>query len=689
MSYFMYGGKLTYPDYLLAQGFVDEIKSESQGASARVSLAVSDQTRQIVASDEALARENIREMHEGVDRLSGHIQEGLGRVAEKVEEGFQMLSYEIGAVSQGIDNLTAKFHWGFGQMLASQGRMNDSLSALVSIAKTPAQTAAYEHYEIARDAFRQGLYAECLESLDRATNGDHTSSGYKLEWRFHQLKGTVHLGFVGCDTGLVDLTKAEESFLMAARYAKADFPSHAAQGLLSAGWAAYCQGKMRESLIYTEQAISADPDLAEALFQCAKVSMAVGNVDGALTFLQKLIEKDSFYIIKIAGDEDFKKNINAVNVWFDSLRVSKIKETFRDFEKFIKWEEIEKLSSDMNTDDALCMLAKQIISTPLLDILGCQDLFTDKCRILLRAIKINPIVVMQDGFAVKCKVPHLVSSIQEESYIVFEQQPFEEEYLERIIIRKGGLFCKEISELRTQKRIVMKDVETQKMRYNDIVTEEYEFKDYVSKKMQILSSITGGVITEIEFCYVPETALTSKDGTTNSKNFHAFYISRYPITQKQWIAVMDTNPSYFQNENGPVESVSQKDCYSFLHAVGHTLQGWALDLPTVEEWAYVSSFSYDLDDWSPKNSSKLLQVGWFTENSKKPVSVGLKVPNSLGVFDLHGNVYEWCAYDGFAYCDAGGSHDDSARDWLKIPFRTAHTDGARIDRGFRPVLHIL
>jgi len=144
---------------------------------------------------------------------------------------------------------------------------------LIQIAKTPAQTAAYEQFEIARYAFRQALYLECLEALAKAIGGDHTSPGYKLEWRFHQLQGVVRLGFFGCETELVDPAQAEQSFLMAARYAKANAPAEAAKAFLSAGWSAFVQGKLPDALQYTDQAVALDANLTEALFQSAKFRM--------------------------------------------------------------------------------------------------------------------------------------------------------------------------------------------------------------------------------------------------------------------------------------------------------------------------------------------------------------------------------------------------------------------------------
>jgi hypothetical protein len=72
----------------------------------------------------------------------------------------------------------------------------------------------------------------------------------------------------------MDLAQAEESFLTAARYAKADYPQDSGRALLCAGWAAYCEGKLNDALAYTEQAVAIYPGLGEALFQAAKCSVS-------------------------------------------------------------------------------------------------------------------------------------------------------------------------------------------------------------------------------------------------------------------------------------------------------------------------------------------------------------------------------------------------------------------------------
>lgn len=292
---------LSWPDYLK----VNEISGVGDDVR-QLRDEVSSSNRQIIATYEELQREHIA----AVESLN-----------DAVSSGFEQLSFDMQAISSGITELTSVFEWGFSELIAGVGRINDLLSELVQIAKTPAQTWAYEQFEIARDAFRQGLYEEALEYLNRSIEGYGGNTGYKIEYRFHFLLGTIRMGsFQNTSQGIVNLIEAENAFLNAARYARRDYPKEAGRAFLSAGWTAYCQGKMPDAKQYTEQALSLYPDLPEAHFQSAKIQMHVGSPDFALPFLRQAIELDRGYSIKAAADNDFKRYEAKVHALLKILR---------------------------------------------------------------------------------------------------------------------------------------------------------------------------------------------------------------------------------------------------------------------------------------------------------------------------------------------------------------------------------
>ena len=198
MSNYVWDSTLPYLDYLQAKSFVSDVESVTCEIERKISMDILRKTRDIIASEEL-----IKESMELVTVLSAvtvsSLNNGFEQLLYSMDSGFNRLSDRLEQKTEGISELDATFHWGFGAVLASLGHMNDSLSELVKIAKTPDQTVAFNYFEIARELFRQGRYRKSLEELDKAISGDHTFAGYKLEWRFHQMKGTLLLGFADCD----------------------------------------------------------------------------------------------------------------------------------------------------------------------------------------------------------------------------------------------------------------------------------------------------------------------------------------------------------------------------------------------------------------------------------------------------------------------------------------------------------
>ncbi len=150
----------------------------------------------------------------------------------------------------------------------------------------------------------------------------------------------------------------------------------------------------------------------------------------------------------------------------------------------------------------------------------------------------------------------------------------------------------------------------------------------------------------------------------------AFYLGKYEVTQEEWRAVMGRNPSHHPGPGLPVESVSWNDCQEFLAKLGQRT-GRQFALPTEAQWEYACRAG-TTTAWSGGDDERRLgDCAWSEANSGGMTHpVGGKRPNAWGLYDMEGNVGEWCAdwyakhaYDSGAAADPAGPARGDARVW--------------------------
>ena len=133
-----------------------------------------------------------------------------------------------------------------------------------------------------------------------------------------------------------------------------------------------------------------------------------------------------------------------------------------------------------------------------------------------------------------------------------------------------------------------------------------------------------------------------------------FSIGRYEVTQEEWEAVMGSSPSVFKGAKKPVEKVSWRDCQKFISEL-NAITGKDFRLPTEAEWEYAARGGNSSLGYKYAGSNNINSVAWYEGNSGDQThNVGTMRPDELGLYDMSGNVWEWCS-------DRYGKYDSSSQ----------------------------
>jgi len=193
-----------------------------------------------------------------------------------------------------------------------------------------------------------------------------------------------------------------------------------------------------------------------------------------------------------------------------------------------------------------------------------------------------------------------------------------------------------------------------------------------SQLKEMAIDLGGGV--KMEFVLIPAGSfMMGSDKISEAKPVHRvtitkpFYLGKFEVTQEQWEKVMGSNPSRFKGAKNPVESVTWDDCQKFMEALKGKVPSQTFRLPTEAEWEYACRAKSKTDYSCGDSPDKLGDYAWYKDNSGDTSHpVGQKKPNAWGLYDMHGNVCEWCQdwheeYSGKSVSDPTGPATGSLR----------------------------
>ena len=172
----------------------------------------------------------------------------------------------------------------------------------------------------------------------------------------------------------------------------------------------------------------------------------------------------------------------------------------------------------------------------------------------------------------------------------------------------------------------------------------------------------------------------------HSVTLDSYYIGVTEVTQALWKAVMDSNPSCFIGDNLPVEEVSWDDCQVFVQKLNQ-LTGQTFFLPTEAQWEFAARGGNLSREYKYSGSNDLDSVAWYYYNSNRQTHpVAQKLANELGLYDMSGNVREWCrdwkgGYSSLSQCNPEGPPSSPFRlhvlrggSWLNLARRCRVSD---------------
>lgn len=195
--------------------------------------------------------------------------------------------------------------------------------------------------------------------------------------------------------------------------------------------------------------------------------------------------------------------------------------------------------------------------------------------------------------------------------------------------------------------------------------EENRLSPVLQNLVNNMVRVEGGTFT------MGATSEQGSDAESDEKPAHQvtlslFSIGKYEVTQEEWETVMGSNPSSFKGAKRPVEMVSWNDCQEFIRKLNQ-MTGKRFRLPTEAEWEYAARGGNRSNGYKYAGSNSLGNVAWYTRNSGSETHpVGQKSPNELGLYDMSGNVYEWCqdwygSYSGGSQTNPTGASSGSIR----------------------------